>query len=100
MKRLPGAITIKANGGDISLGDNTVLDGTTVQADSVDLTKTVYNNTDSVWGTVEGTPEVLDTIEGNIALGQNTTVKGNATLTADDDIAIGENSLIAGQFSR
>ena len=91
-----GAITIKANGGDISLGDNTVLDGTTVQADSVDLTKTVYNNTDSVWGTVEGTPEVLDTIEGNIALGQNTTVKGNATLTADDDIAIGENSLIAG----
>ncbi|MFR1411891.1 MAG: hypothetical protein ACLSUW_06060 [Akkermansia sp.] len=34
-----GAITIKANGGHISLGDNTVLNGTTVQADSADLTK-------------------------------------------------------------
>lgn len=92
-----GAITIKANGGIVALGDNTVLDGTTVQADSVDLTKTVYEaGADGTWNTVSGTPEILDTIEGNVALGDNSTVKGNATLTAGDTIVIGDNSLITG----
>lgn len=92
-----GAITIKADGGSISLGDNTVLDGTTVQADSMDLHKTVYEaGADGSWTTVSGTPEILDTIEGSLILGDNTTVKGNATLTADDDIIIEDNSLITG----
>lgn len=90
-----GAITIKTQGGNVSLGDNTVLNGTTVSAGSADLNKTVYSNDDGSWGTVAST-EKLNTIEGSITLGKNTTVKGNATLTADDNVAIGNNSLITG----
>lgn len=90
-----GAITIKTQGGNVSLGDNTVLNGTTVSAESADLNKTVYSNEDGSWGTIAST-EKLDTIEGSITLGKNTTVKGNATLTADDNIAIGNNSIITG----
>ena len=90
-----GSITIKTVGGNVSLGDNTVLNGTTVSAESVDLNKTVYSNDDGNWNTVVGT-EKLDTIEGSVTLGNNTTVKGNSTLTADDNIAIGTNSVITG----
>lgn len=90
-----GAINIKTQGGNVSLGDNTVLNGTTVSAESVDLNKTVYSNDDGNWNTVANT-ERLDTIEGSITLGNNSTVKGNATLTADDNIAIGNNSVITG----
>lgn len=90
-----GAITLKTQGGNVSLGDNSVLNGTAVSAESVDLNKTVYNNNDGNWGTVAST-EKLDTIEGSVTLGSNTTVKGNATLTADDNIAIGTNSVITG----
>lgn len=90
-----GAIDIKTQGGNVSLGDNSVLNGTTVSAESVELNKTVYSNDDGNWNTVVGT-EKLDTIEGSITLGDNTTVKGNATLTADDNIAIGDNSVITG----
>lgn len=90
-----GAIDITTQGGNVSLGDNSVLNGTTVSAESVDLNKTIYNNNDGNWNTVEST-EKLDTIEGSITLGKNTTVKGNATLTADDNVAIGNNSVITG----
>lgn len=90
-----GAITVKTVGGNVSLGDNTVLDGTTVSAESVDLKKSVYNNDDGNWNTVAST-ENLETIEGSVTLGNNSTVKGNSTLTADDNIAIGNNSLITG----
>lgn len=90
-----GAITIKTQGGNVSLGDNSVLNGTTVSAESADLNKTVYSNEDGNWSTVAST-EKLDTIEGSITLGKNTTVEGNATLTADDNIAIGNNSIITG----
>lgn len=44
--------------------------------------------------------EKLDTIEGSVTLGNNTTVKGNSTLTADDNIAIGTNSVITRQYRR
>lgn len=91
-----GAITIKTVGGNVSLGDNTVLDGTTVSAEAVELKKTVYGNADGNWNTIVGDPETLETIQGSITLGNNSTVKGNSTLTAEDNIAIGNNSLITG----
>lgn len=91
-----GAITIKTVGGNVSLGDNTVLDGTTVSAEAVELKKTVYGNADGSWNTIVGNPETLETIQGSITLGNNSTVKGNSTLTAEDNIAIGNNSLITG----
>ena len=90
-----GAVTLKTEGGNISLGDNSVLDGTTVSAESADLNKTVYSNDGGSWNTVAST-EKLGTIEGSVTLGENTTVKGNSTLTADDNIAIGNNSVITG----
>lgn len=91
-----GAITVKTVGGNVSLGDNTVLDGTTVSAESVELKKTVYSNDDGNWTTIVGNPETLETIQGSVTLGNNSTVKGNSTLTAADNIAIGNNSLITG----
>ena len=61
-----------------------------------DLNKTVYSNDGGSWNTVAST-EKLGTIEGSVTLGEEiTTVKGNSTLTADDDIAIGNNSVITG----
>ena len=88
-----GAVTLKTEGGNISLGDNSILDGTTVSAESADLNKTVYSNDGGSWNTIAST-EKLGTIEGSVTLGENTTVKGNSTLTADDNIAIGNNSVI------
>ncbi|MCB5931222.1 hypothetical protein LJB63_17965, partial [[Eubacterium] rectale] len=90
-----GAVTLKTEGGNISLGDNSILDGTTVSAESADLNKTVYSNDGGSWNTIAST-EKLGTIEGSVTLGENTTVKGNSTLTADDNIAIGNNSVITG----
>lgn len=91
-----GAVSIKTQGGNISLGGNTVLDGTTVSAESADLNKTVYSNDNGNWNTVVGAPEKVGSIEGSLALGGNSTVKGNATLSADDNVTIGNNSLITG----
>lgn len=93
-----GAVTVKTEGGNISLGDNSVLDGTAVSAQSADLNKTVYSNEDGSWNTVAST-EKLGSIEGSVTLGSNATVKGNATLTASDHIAIGSNSVISGNTS-
>lgn len=50
-----GAVTLKTEGGNISLGDNSVLDGTTVSAESADLNKTVYSNDGGSWNTVAST---------------------------------------------
>ncbi len=88
-----GSITIKTVGGNVSLGDNTVLNGTTVSAESVDLNKTVYSNDDGNWNTVVGT-EKLDTIEGSVTLGNNTTADG--IITAGGQISIGDGTQVVG----
>ena len=93
-----GAVTLKTEGGNISLGDNSILDGTTVSAESADLNKTVYSNDGGSWNTIAST-EKLGTIEGSVTLGENTTVKGNSTLTADDNIAITGNTAADGVIS-
>lgn len=87
------SVTLKTAGGQISLGNHSKLDNVTISAESISLNKTIYNNTGGRWNTVEST-EKLNTIEGNITLGDQVSIKGNSTLTADNQITIGSNGII------
>ncbi len=88
-------VTIRVGGGDVILGDNSVLTTSDVIAEGIDIREGVIPRAaNGGWDFQHEEMQSVGYIEGNIVLGDKVTITEDSELWADDDIVIGDNALI------